>query len=135
MRVLETDRWSLLLPAEWSAEHEDGIVVIGDRDGVGCIELSEWQRDADEGEVVDLDLLARDNGLPGACWEDCRLGPFRGLYSAGEEESTFIREWYLQCGALLLYITYSCAGEHAGMDDAVVDDILQTLSAHPDLLD
>lgn len=136
MRVLETDWWSLLLPDEWSAEREDGIVVIADRDGVGCLEISEWQREtvaAGEEEQAALEALARENGLPGASWSACRFGPFSGLCSSGVEEGTAIREWYLQCSSLLLYVTYSCEAENAGMDDAVVDEILQTLSAHPDL--
>ena len=134
MRILETDWWSLLLPDEWLAEHDDDIVVIGDRDGVGCIEISEWQREEDEAQPPDLEALVQENSLPGASWQSCRLGAFRGFGSAGEEEGTALREWYLQCGPLLLYITYSCDAENAGMDDAVVDEILQTLSAHPDLL-
>lgn len=134
MQVLETDWWSLLLPVEWSAEHEDGIVVIGDRDGVGCIEISEWQpEEGAQGES--LQALAQANTLPGASWQPCRLGAFSGLNSAGTEEGMAIREWYVQSGRLLLYITYSCELDNAGMDDAVVDEILATLSVSPDLPD
>ena len=38
-----------------------------------------------------------------------------------------MREWYVSCGALLLFITYSCDEENGGMDDAAVDEILDTL--------
>jgi hypothetical protein len=30
-------------------------------------------------------------------------------------------------GAMLLFITYSCEEENAGMDDAAVDELLDTL--------
>jgi hypothetical protein len=35
------------------------------------------------------------------------------------------------CGAMLLFITYSCEEENRGMDDAAVDEILDTLSRAP----
>jgi hypothetical protein len=44
------------------------------------------------------------------------------------EEASAIREWYLMHGATLLYITYSCDEENAGMDDAAVDELLDTLA-------
>ncbi len=38
-----------------------------------------------------------------------------------------MREWYVFNGALLLFITYSCDEENRGMDDAAVDELLDTL--------
>jgi hypothetical protein len=43
------------------------------------------------------------------------------------EEATAIREWYVTSGSLLLFITYSCEEENAGMDDAAVNEMLDTL--------
>ena len=43
------------------------------------------------------------------------------------EEGAAIREWYIAHEALLLFITYSCDEDNAGMDDAAVNEILDTL--------
>ena len=40
MNVLETEWWSLALPPEWWADSEEDSILIGDRDDVGCIEIS-----------------------------------------------------------------------------------------------
>jgi hypothetical protein len=42
-------------------------------------------------------------------------------------EDSAIREWYVAHGALMLFITYSCDEDNAGMDDAAVDELLDTL--------
>ena len=34
MNIVETDYWCLMLPPEWSAEEEDGSVLITDQDGI-----------------------------------------------------------------------------------------------------
>ena len=44
-----------------------------------------------------------------------------------QEEGAAIREWYVADGAMLLFITYSCDEENRGMDDAAVDELLDTL--------
>ena len=42
-------------------------------------------------------------------------------------EDAAIREWYVADGAMLLFITYSCDLDNRGMDDAAVDELLDTL--------
>ena len=44
-----------------------------------------------------------------------------------EKEDAAIREWYVADGPMLLFITYSCDEENRGMDDAAVDELLDTL--------
>ena len=128
MRVLETADWSLLLPAEWQAEQDDESIVIGDRDDVGCIEISELRKEHGDFTSADLEELIdspRD-------WQPARLGSFSGLGNSLVEDDAAIREWYVHAGALLLYITYSCELENRGLDDAAVDEILATLSVAAD---
>ncbi len=134
MRVLEADDWSLLLPDEWLAEREADAIIIGDRDGVGCLEISELRQaheDAAEGAAKSLDLSQfREPDLP---WDATRCGNFSGFASFLVEDGMAIREWYLQAADLLLFATYSCDLENRGLDDAAVDEILSTLryvSAH-----
>jgi hypothetical protein len=55
------------------------------------------------------------------------LGEFSGVSSGYVVEETAVREWYVANGALLLFITYSCDEENRGMDDAAVDELLDTL--------
>ena len=126
--ILEAGDWSLLLPPEWQAEQEDDGIVIGDRDGIGCLEISELRRQEGEFSADDLEQFRE----PGQPWESVSLGSFEGRASAFLEEGAAIREWYLHAGDLLLFLTYSCEEENRGMDDAAVDDMLSTLRYLPD---
>ena len=40
MQIVQTDSWCLQIPDEWSAEIEDGVVVIFDCDGVSEINIT-----------------------------------------------------------------------------------------------
>ena len=40
-----------------------------------------------------------------------------------------MQEWYLAAGNVMLYVTYVCDEENAGMDEAAVTEILGTLVA------
>jgi hypothetical protein len=55
------------------------------------------------------------------------LGDFSGVQGNYLEEGTAVREWYVFKGPLLLFITYSCDEDNRGMDDAAVDELLDTL--------
>lgn len=125
MRVLEAGDWCLLLPDEWQAEREEDSIVVFDRDDVGCIEISELRKD--DGSFNDSDLASLTDSQPG--WKPAERGDFRGLGRSLVEDGAAIREWYLYEGDLLLYVTYSCEMENQGMDDAAVDEILDTLQA------
>jgi hypothetical protein len=128
MNILETEWWTIGVPPEWWAEHEDDVVVIGDRDDVGCIEVSTLQKEAGDFTPAELQQIARDNGESDWQWQSCGLGDFSGCCTSYEEEDTHVREWYVANSSVLLFITYSCDGENGGLDDAAVDEILQTLA-------
>jgi hypothetical protein len=126
MRVLEAGDWSLLLPDEWFAEQEDESILIGDRDGVGCLQLTELRRG--EGASVPTDEAGlRELLTPEVEWEVARCGSFSGWRGALVEDGTALREWVVSCGEALLLITYSCDESNAGLDDSAVDDMLDTL--------
>ncbi len=129
MNVLETEWWTLGVPPEWWAEREDDSILIGDRDDVGCIEISTLCKEAGEFDAGEVEGIARDNGEPGWQWQPGAAGPFTGVYCEYLEEGDAVREWYLAAGPVLLFITYSCDEDNQGLDDAAVDDILGTLSA------
>ncbi len=127
MNILETEWWTLALPPEWWAEAEDESILVGDRDGVGCIEISTLHKESGEFSREEVDTIAREEGAA-ADWQPVTLGDFNGCLAAGLEEDTALREWYVAAGPLLLYITYSCDADNGGMDDAAVDELLDTLS-------
>ena len=125
--VLETEWWNLAVPPEWWAESEDESILIGDHDGVGCIEISTLHKEQGEFSAEEVARIARDEAEQQLQWEALSLGEFRGVRAAYLEEGVAIREWYVASGAMLLFITYSCEEENRGMDDAAVDEILDTL--------
>ena len=127
MNVLQTEWWNLAVPPEWWAESEDDSILVGDRDGVGCIEISTLRKDGgdfDAGEVRDI---AGSHSETAADLRAASLGDFQGLYGSHIEDGAAIREWYVASGPMLLFITYSCDEENRGMDDAAVDELLDTL--------
>lgn len=127
MNVLETEWWSLAVPPEWWAESEDESILVGDHDDVGCIEISTLHKESGEFDRDSLLQIARDESEQPVEWKDTRLGDFQGVTGNYVVEDAAIREWYVADGAMLLFVTYSCDEENRGMDDAAVDEILDTL--------
>lgn len=128
MHTVETDWWLLDLPEEWQAEQDDETIVITDEDGVGVIEITSLEHD-EEHQHPDLNALALQlipADVPGST---ARLGDFEGLYFQYQDEGDAVREWLLQCDQRVLLISYSCDIENAGMDDAFVDEVLDTLES------
>jgi len=127
MNVLETEWWTMAIPPDWWAEAEEDSILVGDRDGVGCIEFSSLHKEEGEFSIAELESIARDESEQDLEWKSVELGEFNGVMSSFLEEDAAIREWYVGNGGLLLFITYSCEEENGGMDDAAVDEILDTL--------
>lgn len=127
MNVLETEWWTLAIPPEWWADSEEDSILVGDRDDVGCIEISTLHKEAGvfDSQTV-LDIAQKESEQP-LEWRAATLGEFAGFTSSYVVEETAVREWYVANGALLLFITYSCDEENRGMDDAAVDELLDTL--------
>ena len=130
MHTLETDWWLLDLPEEWEAEQDDETVVIEDEDGVGVIEITALET-AEPVAGGELPALARELlGNHGRGIETTLAG-LSGLYFEYADGDDAVREWLLDGRDLLLLISYSCDRDNAGMDDAVVDEILSTLELKP----
>ncbi len=127
MNVLETEWWTIAVPPEWWAEAEDDSILVGDRDGVGCIEISTLHKETGDFQVDELRAIAASEAEAELTWGDVRLGDFQGITGAYTAEDAAIREWYVADGAMLLFITYSCDLDNRGMDDAAVDELLDTL--------
>ena len=132
MNVLETEWWTLALPPEWWANSEEDSILIGDRDEVGCIEISTLHKEEGEFDLKTVTSIAAAESEQPLDWQSVTLGDFAGVSSDYVEEDTAVREWYLSNGSLLLFITYSCNEDNRGMDDAAVDEILDTLMVAAD---
>lgn len=127
MNVLETEWWTLAIPPEWWAESEQDSILVGDRDDVGCIEISTLRKEKGEFDSAEVERIAHEEAEQDVAWKKVTLGDFRGVTCHFSEEDDAVREWYVANGPMLLFITYSCASENAGMDDAAVDQLLDTL--------
>ena len=128
MNVLETEWWTMALPPEWWADTEEDGILVGDRDDVGCIEISTLHKDQGEFDLAEATAIARSESSLTLTWSKVSLGDFAGVTSQFVEEGAAIREWYVARGSMLLFITYSCEEENRGMDDAAVDELLDTLT-------
>ncbi len=128
INVLETEWWTLQLPPEWWAEAEDESILVGDRDDVGCIEISTLHKELGDFDAAEVARIAAEESDLDLAWEKVHLGDFVGVSAAFLEDEAAIREWYVARGGMLLYITYSCEAEQQGLDDAAVDEILATLA-------
>jgi hypothetical protein len=132
VNILETELWTVGLPPEWWADQEEEHILIGDRDDVGSIEFSTLVREDGEFGAEEVSAIARDNAESPVQWTPVRHGEFSGVSCAWRAEGDAVREWYVAAGSVMLFITYSCADDNAGMDDAAVDEILDTLQTRPD---
>ena len=127
MNVLETEWWTLALPPEWWADSEEDSILVGDRDDVGCIEISTLHKEEGDFDQNSVTAIAQEESEQVLEWQPVTLGEFSGVSSRYVEEEAAVREWYVSSGTLLLFITYSCDEENGGIDDAAVDEILDTL--------
>ncbi|MFT4517898.1 MAG: hypothetical protein ACI9JM_000275 [Halioglobus sp.] len=127
MNVLETEWWTIALPPEWWADTEEDSILIGDQDDVGCIEISTLHKEKGEFDRQAVQSIAASESEQALPWHQVALGEFSGVVSSYVQEGVAVREWYVALGPMLLFITYSCDDDNAGMDDAAVDELLDTL--------
>ena len=127
MNVLETEWWTLAIPPEWWADSEEDSILVGDQDDVGCIEISTLHKEEGEFDSEMVREIALTESEQPLDWQAVKLGDFAGVSSSYVQDTTAMREWYVSNRALLLFITYSCAEENRGMDNAPVDELLDTL--------
>ena len=128
MNILQTEWWTVGVPPEWWAQQEEDLIVIGDRDDVGSIEISTLRKTDGDFCVAEVENIAATNSDSSWVLASARCGEFSGCGTAYREDGEAVREWYLMNGAVLLHITHSCDAENQGLDDAAVDEILNTLA-------
>ena len=127
MNIVETDYWCLMLPPEWSAEEEEGSVLITDQDSIGELAVTTLVREPGDAPEASLSEIAQAESPEVSSWAAATFGEFSGVTGEFTEEGTVLQEWYLSHGVALLYCTYACDAEDAGMDMPAVEEILGTL--------
>ena len=127
MNIVETDYWCLMLPPEWSAEEEEGSVLITDQDGIGELAVTTLVREPNDAPETSVSKIAQAESPEVRNWATATFGEFSGVTGEFTEEGTVLQEWYLGHGVALLYCTYACDAEDAGMDMPAVEEILGTL--------
>jgi hypothetical protein len=76
MNIVETDYWCLMLPPEWSAEEEDGSVLITDQDGIGELAITTLVREMDDTSPPQLSEIARAESPEVTAWAMAMFGEF-----------------------------------------------------------
>ena len=127
MNIVETDFWCLMLPPEWSAGEEEGSVLITDQDGIGELAITTLVGESDGTPETSLSEIAQAESPEVSSWSTATFGDFSGVTGQFSEEGAVLQEWYLSHGVVLLYCTYACDAEDAGMDMPAVEEILGTL--------
>ena len=126
-KAVGTEWWQLELPDEWDVEDDGESLMISDDDGVGSLEISTLKCEGGEVGADDLAAFAEDLLAAKVPHLEVEVGPLSGWLFAYEDEGCWCREWYLAAGDLFVYVTYECDLENRGMDDDVVDEILDGL--------
>ena len=127
MNIVETDFWCLMLPPEWSAEEEEGSVLITDEDGIGELAITTLVSEFKDAPDTSLSEIAQMESPEVSTSAAATFGDFSGVTGQFTEEGAVLQEWYLINGVALLYCTYVCDVQNAGMDMPAVEEILGTL--------
>lgn len=137
MPHIHTEHWSLEIPDDWQVDHDEetGSVSVSDPDDIGCLDLLVVMSD----DKVDDDALQRFihdsvvdesmSNLPAL--ELCDMAGFSGYSLQYAADGLAWREWYLADENLILMMTYNTEKEQAGLDDSMIDQILETLVREP----
>ena len=127
MEIIETDYWCMFVPDEWAIVRDQDLIKMTDENEVGELILNTLIHQDGHLEFSKIYTLAETESPEVCDWMRVTLGKFAGITGEFQEFDTSIREWYVGYGSALLYITYACWQAHAGIDAALVDDILSTL--------
>lgn len=130
MPFVETDLWMMEIPEEWTASQEDDMVCIADPDEIGSLDVSAVCKEQGDVTEADINAFAEDLIAEGQQAKAVEVGDLQGLFFEYQTEDTHCREWFLTSAEkkdLLIFATYTCEPEQAGMDDVVIDQMLDSL--------
>jgi predicted Zn-dependent protease len=130
--VFRSQSWAMKVPDSWTVDDSEEAVAFVPR-GVddAALIVSAFYKDSDitMEEMRDFIQSAAHDGI---LFSGVRLGDFTGYRTSyarrDEEGETAWRAWCVFCRDVFLYITYNCSLRRRGKDDAMVDDMLRTVT-------
>ena len=127
MNVVETQWWTLALPPEWWADSEEDGILVGDRDDVGCIEISTLHKEKGDFDSDTVMAIAQEDSEQPLEWQPaCLVSSLAPAVVMWRRRRRFVSG---MCQTALCCCSSPTAAkeENRGMDDAAVDEILDTL--------
>lgn len=136
MPHIHTDWWSLEVPDDWLIDKdEEGAVSISDPDEIGCLDLLVLQKQdggSEDEAITSLATASLEHAeTVHSDVQAVNVGQFEGVSIAFAEEQLEWREWFLQGEEFILLVSYNTDQENKGLDDSIVDQILETLVIEP----
>mgnify|MGYP006879326416 FL=1 len=102
-------------------------MLLADQEGMGELAITTLVRELEGAPETSLSEIAQTESPEVSSWANATFGDFSGVTGQFTEEGAVLQEWYLSHGVALLYCTYACDAEDAGMDMPAVEEILGTL--------
>jgi len=129
MKTHTSTHYSVTMPNAWEAEfdQEDECDVLYKPDGHGELCISSVAHE-EHLSSNDLKFIAEEDLHAGARFHEIDLGMFQGFWFDYEVDGAYWCEWYLACGRLMLFVTYTCPVDREGQENTDVDMIISTLS-------
>ncbi len=127
MPVVNTDWWCMQIPDEWFAEYEEDVVTIMDCDEIGVLDISTLLKEGGEVNKEDIAELYEDLLEQKLIPQETEVAGCGAKYFEYEEDGLAWREWYINANNKILFVTYHTEEDNKGMDDSVVDEILETI--------
>lgn len=125
-RRLGRETWSLVVPEDWSAELDGGLLTIEPEGHDFALQISTYFK---EDDVTDADLSGfAAEYAPADCepgWVE--VGAFSGLWFETLEERAACRYWLLRNGQQMLFVTLVRDAGERGMHEDAVERALDTL--------
>ena len=91
MNIVETDYWCLILPPEWSAEEEEGSVLITDQDGIGELAITTLVREPDDSQETSLSDIAQAESPEVSSWATATFGDSRASRGSSARRGRYCR--------------------------------------------
>lgn len=127
MKKYETEHWQLNLPDAWQIEELEDAVSFFDPDSNGTLMISTLVEDEPISDEFLEEMLEVHHNADAELY-DVEYGPFAGVTCCYANDEEYWCEWYLVTDNLMLYVTYNCPLEEEGMEDDLIESILESLA-------
>lgn len=126
--LVETDCFIIDLPESWSVEQDEETFIFHDPDDITRLEISAMRKEGSVIEEADLEQFSADLIDQGLSPKAVTIGDFYGSYFGPiEEDGEVWREWVSCAEDVVLLASHGVEAEDKGLDDAIVDEMLNTL--------